>query len=357
MRYAALIIVDGQRLDASAAVNVKPFQRNVEIRYAGLSFVAPERVTFRYILDGFDKAWTDAGSRREAFFTNLPPGNFHFRVMARNADGVWSREAASLNVTVEPRFYQRVWFFPAVAILIGIAIFAGYRVRIRQLKQRFDLVIAERTRIARELHDTLLQGLSGITMQMQALWTRLPASKEKHFLEEIIGDAGKCSREARQSLWGLRASGSEPVGLHEKLARLAQQAIASRGLVLELHLEPVQTELSPEIEFQLTRIAHEAINNVLKHAHADTLWIRLQTLKGLLAMQIEDDGDGFVVGRSAEFGHFGLTGMRERADQIGAKLEVQSSPAGGTIVSIILPVSLSNRTEISADAGLQHQLR
>src|SRR5258708_39917741 len=134
-------------------------------------------MTFRYMLEGYDKNWTDAGSRREAFFTNMPPGNFRFRVMGRNADGVWSTENASLNFVVEPRLYQRWWFFPVLVILAACVVVAGFRMRIRRLQHSFQLVLAERSRIARELHDTLLQGFTGITMQLQSLWTRLPVSK------------------------------------------------------------------------------------------------------------------------------------------------------------------------------------
>ncbi len=214
------IIVNGQRIDPRQDLQFKPFEKNVEIRYSGLSFISPEKVAFRYILEGYEKSWTEAGPRREAFFTNLPPGNFHFKVMARNADGVWSTQAASLNFAVEPRLYQRPWFLALLALAIAVMITAGYRMRIRQLKHRFDLVLAERSRIARELHDTLLQGLSGITMQLQALWTRLPASAEKRVLGEIIKDAGQCSTEARQSLWGLRVTGKEPLRFSERLAKL-----------------------------------------------------------------------------------------------------------------------------------------
>ena len=188
------IVINGKRVAPQPGIHIgpSPFDRNVEVRYAGLSFVSPEKVTFRYKLDGYDKTWTDAGNGREAFFTNLPPGNFRFLVMARNADGIWSKDAAVLGFAVDPRLYQRWWFFPVLVLLFGCAIFLAVRMRIRRMRQRFNLVLAERTRIARELHDTLLQGLSGITMQMQAIWTRLPASKEKTFLAEVIQDAARC---------------------------------------------------------------------------------------------------------------------------------------------------------------------
>ncbi len=286
------VLVNGSRADGQRPLRLKPFEKNLEIRYAGLSFVSPEKVAFRYRLNGFDKTWTDAGSRREAFFTNLPPGNFRFEVMARNADGVWSRRASALDFTIDPRFYQRIWFFPLVAVLLALAVFASYRMRIRRLKLAFNLVLAERSRIARELHDTLLQGLAGVTMQLQALWTRMPPSKDKQFLRDIIQDAGRCSAEARESLFDLRTT-QRPHEFSEKLAELARQAADRKPISLRLRLQPLSLSSMPDTEFQLLRIAQEAISNALAHAEAQAIDVRLEVEKGTLRLSIEDDGIGF----------------------------------------------------------------
>jgi len=331
------MVVNGERKEPRAGIHLSPSQRNLEVRYAGLSLVNPEKVTFRYLLDGYEKNWTDAGSRREAFYTNLPPGHFRFRVMARNADGVWSQQDASLNFIVDPRFYQRWWFFPVLALLAAALILVWVRMRIRRLKQRFDLVLAERSRIARELHDTLLQGLSGITMQLQALWTKWPPSKERVLLGEIIQDAARCSTEARQSLWGLRTVGPGSPDFPGKLTKLARQATAQSSVHLSLKLNPVSLRGWPEVEYQLLRMAQEAISNTLQHAFATKLEVRLEGRPRDVELTIEDDGVGFEAG-SAPFGHFGLLGMRERAGEIGAELTVTSSPGNGTTVRIRLPL-------------------
>ena len=310
-----------------------PFQKNLEIRYAGLSFVSPEKVTFRYMLDGYDKSWVEAGTRREAFFTNLPPGHFHFKVQARNADGVASTRNAVVDFIIEPLIYQRPWFWALLACCLGLLIAIGYRLRIRHLQSQFNLVLAERGRIARELHDTLLQGLSGVTMQLQALWTRLPHSRDREMLREIIEDAGRCSTEARQSLWGLRVIDASPAGFAANLAKIARQATTGTPTSLVLDIDRVSPGQIGEIEFQLLRIAQEAIANVVRHAAADTLTVRLRSIGPEFTLSIADDGDGFDVDR-AVFGHFGLLGMRERAAGIGAILSICSTRGVGTEVSV-----------------------
>ncbi len=352
------ILINGQRVDSRTDVQLKPSEKNMEIRYAGLSFVSPEKMSFRYILDGYEKAWTEAGARREAFFTNLPPGHFRFKVMARNADGIWSTRPAVLNFTIEPRLYQRGWFFPLLAIAFALAIVTGYRVRVRQLKQRFDLVLAERSRIARELHDTLLQGLSGITMQLQALWTKLPSSKEKQFLAEIIQDAARCSTEARHSLWGLRSMGTAAaLGFSDKLAELARQAVNGKPISLSLKLEPVSLSELPQAEYQLLRIAQEAISNCVVHADAKNLDIGLHLENEQLDLTLEDNGIGFETTEQQRFGHFGLVGMRERASEIGAELTISSVRGRGTKIAVRLPLPSLGISDSNAGAGLEHQIR
>ena len=344
------VIINGERLEPNRPLRLKPSEKNIDIRYSGLSFISPEKVGFRYILDGYDRGWTDAGTRREAFFTNLPPGDFHFKVMARNADGLWSTQPASLSFTVEPRLYQRSWFFPALALLLGITGVLGYRMRIRQLQRRFDLVLVERSRIARELHDTLLQGLAGITMQLQALWTRLPNSKQKETLAQIIGDAGRAASEARQSLWGLRANSPDGLGFAGKLEHLARQAVAGKRISLSLDLQRIL--IPRDIEHELLRLAQEAISNAVKHAQASTMRVHLRASD----LTIEDDGIGFLPEtQHSGFGHYGLLGMRERAREIGAHLMIESSPGRGARISISLPDEPSEARNLPGT--LEHQIK
>lgn len=349
------VLVNGERVATSPVLALNPNQRNVEIRYAGLSFVLPEKVTFRYKLDGFDKNWTEAGIRREAFFTNLPPKHFKFLVYARNANGESSLAPASIEFTIEPTLYQRVWFFPLMAlVLTGLAFFV-YRMRMQHLRQRFDLVLAERSRIARELHDTLLQGLSGVTMQLQALWMRMPPSKDKQFLGAIIEDAAACSQEARQSLWGLRTSGPRSRQFTDKLVELCREIVQDSPISLELDVQPIGLQSLPETEFQLLRIAREVVTNTVAHADAGVLRVRLLIVKGVLRLTFEDDGVGFNAQNGVQLlDHFGLVGIRERAQEIGAELDLQSSPGAGTTIRIILPLTKVRSSESNAEPRVEH---
>ena len=351
------LVLNGQRVNPQARLQLKPWEtNNVEIRYAGLSFISPEKVTFRYMLHGHDKNWIDAGDRREAFFTNLPHGGYRFEVQARNADGIWSTVPASTSFTVLPRLYQRWWFFPLLCLALGLATYAGYRVRIRQLKHRFDLVLAERNRIARELHDTLLQGLSGITMQLQALWTKLPSSHARQQLAEVISDAGRCSSEARQSLWGLRTAEQVPKTFSDRLITAVRQAASGRDVTLSLHIEPLSLAELPDVEYQLLRVAQEAVANSLKHANASRLTVSLRRDNQHLALSVEDDGVGFTDVAHQAYGHFGLQGMQERANQIGAELSVITSLNAGTRIVISLKLDKSLSPESNLRPVIQHQL-
>jgi ligand-binding sensor domain-containing protein/anti-sigma regulatory factor (Ser/Thr protein kinase) len=332
------VLVNGERTAVNGA-NLKPGERNLEIRYSGLSFISPEKVTFRYILQGYDKGWTDAGTRRDAFYTNLPPGHFRFRVTARNADGVGSENDASIVFNIAPRLYQRVWFWPLlVTLLAGIAT-AAYRMRVRRLRAEFDLVFGERNRIARELHDTLLQGLSGVMMQLQALRAVLPRSTARETLGEIIEDAGRCSADARRSLFGLRmADGLSDGGFSGEVARLVRQTAANCSSDLILEVERVSLDDHPDLAFQLLRIVQEAVLNAVRHAGAATIRFVLRESDGRLELLIEDDGVGFDPDASCE-NHYGVAGIRERAKEIGAKLHIASTAGLGTQLSLGVRVS------------------
>ncbi len=328
--------VDGRTQDPASLEPLSPGNKNIEFQYAGLSFRSPTRLTFRYKLEGFDRDWIEAGSRREAFYTNVPPGNYRFRLSSCNVDGTCNEAGTSVAFAVPAHLYQRGWFLAGALLLLAVAGRVAYRMRIQHLRRDFRLVLGERTRIARELHDTLIQGFSGVTMQMQALSVALPSqSREK--LHEIIDDAGNCLREARRSVAGLRGNPQGASGLPGSLGRAAKQTTAFRRVALDLG--DVPDGLPAQAEENLLKIAQEAITNAEKHSGADLLKVSLRGNEKALRLSVHDDGAGFEENeRTYRAGHYGLIGMRERAESIGAEFRITSKPGHGTLVLVTLPL-------------------
>lgn len=334
--------IDGRSQMASyqaAPHQLSPRDRNLEFRYTAPSLRSPQRITFRYKLEGFDRDWVDAGTRRQAFYTNLRPGDYRFRVTACNADGTCNQAGASFAFVLPAQFYQQTWFYFLCALLLaGLARF-GYAFRIRHMERQFGAILAERSRIARELHDTLLQGFSGVTMEMQALAARMP-SGAREALRDIIHDAANCLAEARRSVSELRRSPAAGPGLAAELSESARQLTASSVARLKLDIERRSLELPAYVEYNLLRIAQEAIVNAVKHSGARNIEVRLQLLPERLRMMVADDGLGFALAESAP-DHFGLLGMRERAQEISAELSVTSQPEAGTAVVVELPLRVA----------------
>ncbi len=339
------VVVNGKNERPDQVRRLSPGQTNLEFRYTALSFATPTRTTFRYRLVGFDKQWVDAGSRREAFYTNLSPGTYRFELAARLLEGPWQAAQHPVEFTLEPHFYQARWFLPLCAALLMLAGWGAYRLRVRHIKGHLRVVVAERSRIARELHDTLMQGFSGVTMEMQALSARLDASPERRTLDEIIRDAGICLREARRSVAGLRNSHGDETGLSAAIAQAARHLTETQDVRLRLNLQRSPPELADDTQYNLLRIAQEAITNAIKHSSARTIEVDLDCLPDRLQLAIRDDGVGLGTrdGNRPQPGHYGLIGMRERASQIGAELHVESTPGQGTTVRVDLPLA-SGRT-------------
>jgi len=334
------VAIDGRTQRLAQMRALTPGDENLEFRYTALSLRAPQRTTFRYKLEGFDRDWVDAGTRRQAFYTNLPPGDYRFRVTACNADGTCNEAGTSLGFVLPARFYQQTWFYLAGAVLLAFIARFAYVFRFQHIERQFDAILAERSRIARELHDTLLQGFSGVTMEMQALAGRLP-NGSREALREIIHDAANCLTEARRSVSELRRNRAPSPGLAAELSQSARQLTARGSARLKLVIERLVVERLSEglpayVEYNLLRIAQEAIINAVKHAGARTIEVTLQMLPEGLRIAVQDDGSGFVPGDSAT-DHFGLVGMKERAKEIGADLRVTSEPRMGTTIVVDFP--------------------
>lgn len=332
--------VNGKETRPSSLGKLPPGQTNVDFHYTALSLVSPTRITFRYMLEGFDKDWIEAGARREAFYTNLPPGSYKFRVSAANLDGAWNEASQPVAFTLQPYFYQTRWFIPSLLLLAALVAWAAIRLRVQQVKSQLHAVLAERSRIARELHDTLIQGFSGVTMQMQALMARLRNSPERQTLEDIVQDAGNCLREARHSVAGLRNSAGNESGLSAAVTQAARQLTAASEMTLHLRLGPSPSGLTPDVEYNILRIVQEAISNAVKHSSGHQVEVVLDCSPQQFTLSVRDNGVGFDtrLHEPSQSGHYGLIGMRERAVHIRADLSIVSEPGRGTTVNLTLPL-------------------
>jgi signal transduction histidine kinase/ligand-binding sensor domain-containing protein len=332
---------DTELKDSVTEITIPPGHVRYAFEYAGLSYVSPSRVRYRYILEGFDKQWTEAGSRRNAYYTNLPPRHYRFRVQAANEDGIWNEKGADVAFVIKPPFYRTLWFSGlAILLLIGI-VFAIYRLRVRAMRLQFDAILAERTRIAREIHDTLAQGFVGVSVQLE-LTAHLLA--QSHVLEasEQVDRTRSLVREgladARRSIWDLRSAGTQAT-LPTRLTHLVEQS-STEHLKTDVDIGGIYRGLAPSLENEVFRIAQEAIANIVRHARATRVTLDLRYHPDDLTLTISDNGIGFQATDTtlAAKGHFGLQGMRERANQINGTLSVKSSPESGTTITLSIPL-------------------
>lgn len=328
-----------------ASIDIPFGHARFTMEYAGLSFTAPSEVRYRFRLEGFDKHWTDAGSRRSATYTNLTPGSYLFHVQAMNNDGVWNRAGAELRFRIIPPIYRR-WWFLLLGLLVLLALLAGmYLLRLRRLKGEFDAVLAERNRMAREIHDTLTQDFVGASLQLDLITQYLSRGKVELAMDQVKRTRQLVSEgldEARRSIWELRANNSQDT-LPTRLARIVQQDTFN-AIAPKLHLGGAYRPVEPRVERELLRIAQEALTNVLHHAHATETSVELHYSSDMLMLTVEDKGVGFVVHEaSSKAGHYGLLGMKERAAAIDGTLELTSQPGKGTRVTLRVPVEPSKR--------------
>ncbi|MGD0902970.1 MAG: two-component regulator propeller domain-containing protein [Terracidiphilus sp.] len=326
---------------AGSLVVVQAGHVHFEFDYAGLSFTAPQKVRYRYMLEGFDRGWTEAGTRRAAYYTTIPPGKYTFRVQAANNDGVWNTEGAALTFELRPHFYQTVWFYALMVALAAGMVVVLLRLRLRRAEGEFRAVLGERSRIAREIHDTLAQGYVGISVQLEVLAELLRHHKTEEAakrLDQTRGYVRQGLSDARQSIWALRSQDSGETTLPVRLRRMAE-AEGGSGLESSCNIFGAYRPLPPGTEREILLVAQEAIHNVKKHAGAKHLFVQLEYGPGEIALEVRDDGQGFAAGEQQAPGHFGLTGMRERAAAIGGRLEVTSDPGGGTTVRLEAPAA------------------
>jgi signal transduction histidine kinase/ligand-binding sensor domain-containing protein len=335
------VLVDDRAFDPARLTEVAPGHSRLSFEYAGLSFIAPQKVQFRYRLEGFDRDWIDAGTRRIAYYTNVPPGHYRFHVIARNNDGFWNQQGASFAIYLQPHYYQTWWFALLLLAAATVAAYAIYSWRVRQVQAQFDAVLKERNRIAREIHDTLAQGFVGVSVQLEIVARLLNSSIDsaKEHLDMARVVVRNSLSDARESIWELRSQSSEHQDFAARLANAAKQVTASSSARVQLQVHGTYRPLAAKVEDELFRIGQEAVANAVRHSGAEHINIELTFDARKLCMTIGDDGCGFDAppDSTGPNGHFGLQGMRERAQQIHAELTVNSEIGKGTSVCIEVP--------------------
>jgi ligand-binding sensor domain-containing protein/signal transduction histidine kinase len=337
------VSIDDQMFDPGQVKQVRPGHSRFSFEYTGLSFVAPQKVQFRYRLEGFDRDWIEAGTRRAAYYTNIAPGNYRFRVLARNNDGLWNKSGASFSFHLEPHFYQTYWFYACVAGALGFLTYLIYRWRVREVEARFHAVLEERNRIAREIHDTLAQGFAGVSVQLEIVAQLFGSSMDsaKEHLDQARVLVRNSLSEARRAIWQLRSQSAENEDFAARLSKMANRMTAAAPVTVRLQVHGTYRPLGQDVEEQLLKIGQEAVINAVRHAEAEHINIELAFDVKKLRMTIADDGRGFPLeaNGSGPDGHFGLRGMRERAEQINAELMVKSIVGAGTSITVEAAVS------------------
>jgi signal transduction histidine kinase/ligand-binding sensor domain-containing protein len=335
------VLLDGRSIATNKPAVLPPGDGRVQFRYSGINLSTPERVRYSYRLEGLDRDWVNSVSRRVTNYNSLPHGHYRFVVRAGLPGGPSSE--AAFSFVLQPHFYETAWFRYLCVALGAAAIWGLFRLRVRQIRERFDLVLDERARLAREIHDTLAQGFVGISSQLDAVALTLNGhldSARKH-LDLARKMARHSLTEARRSVMDLRASALEGQDLPAALSEAARQWTAGSPVKVHVDVEGSRRRLPEEMEQHLLRIAQEAVTNTVKHAHAKEVWIRLNMDNGKLRMRVADDGEGFeqTDAFSDVGGHFGLLGMRERAERLGGDLQLRSEPGEGTEVEVTVPLS------------------
>ncbi|HYL98005.1 MAG TPA: two-component regulator propeller domain-containing protein [Blastocatellia bacterium] len=339
------IFADGSPIELKGAIKILASNRRISFNFAGLSLSNPERVRFRYRLDGFDRAWSEASAAGEAVYTNLSPGSYRFRVIASNSSGQWNSAESSLGFEIQPLFWQTLWFRFLVLLSFALAALAFYRLRLkrlaRQLSVRFEERLAERTRIAQEMHDTLLQGLLSASMQLYVAVDRLPQdSPVKPSFAHVIELMRQVIDEGRRAVRGLRStSDADSLGLAQALSRVQQEVGGQDDIGFRVVVEGHPRLLHPAIRDEVYRIGREAAVNAFRHSRARNIEAEIEYGTKSLRVLVRDDGCGIdpQVLQSGRDGHWGLTGMRERAERIGARLKVWSRSGAGTEVELSVP--------------------
>jgi signal transduction histidine kinase/ligand-binding sensor domain-containing protein len=349
------ISANGKTYDASKGLRLPPRIRDLRIDYSALSFVVPEKVRFRYELEGQDHNWREVANDREVQYSNLAPGNYLFRVIACNNSGLWNEAGDTLDFSIAPTYYQTNWFRALCVAAVLVLGWAFYRLRMHQIQRRFHAGLeareSERIRIARELHDTLLQNLNGLMIQFQAARNMLPRrpAQAAEVLDSALGASEHAITESRSAIQHLRSAMGGEEDLAQWLTAASQELARSINTsgdapMFRLTVEGERKDLSAFTRDEVCLIMREILRNALQHARASRIEAEIRYDDGELRVRIRDDGKGIepqILQAGGKEGHWGLRGARERAQQIGARLHFWSEIGAGTEVELLVPAVIA----------------
>jgi len=345
------VTADDKSYGPTNGLRLPPHVRNLSIDYTAVSMVAPEKVRFRYKLEGVDSDWREVSNDREVQYTNLAPKPYRFRLLAANNSGVWNETGDTLDFSIAPAWYQTNWFLALCAMFLVTLLWAAHKWRTRQLQHQFEMTlearVSERTRIARELHDTLLQSFHALLLRFGVVDRLLPdrAQEAKKELREAMDQAGEAITEGRDAVQALRLSTIETNDLVRAIQNIGQALAANDpsrpSPCFEMRVEGGPRELRPLLRDEVYRVAAEALRNAFRHANASRIEAEIRYGDKQFRIRVRDDGKGIdpTVLSGGRGGHYGLPGMRERAEVVGGKLAVWSELETGTEVELTIPAA------------------
>jgi len=335
------VLADGLKTSDGPNIFLEPDNSKVEFHYSVIQLRSQERVRFRYKLDGFDRSWTEASSRRVAYYTNLPPGRYRFRVAAFEMNNPQQISETSSEIVQEPHFYRTAWFLGSCMLATAALVWGGYKFRIRQVRMRFEAVLNERNRLAREMHDTLIQGCAGVSALLEA--HRSLADTDRSDGDGLLSCAREQLRtsinEAREAVWDLRHADGSATTIGPILESMTQQVSHEFGVTVEYRIAGRPFDLDQSTAHELLMVVREALHNAIRHGQPTRVRVSIDFGKNAFRVQVEDDGRGFdpaLVSVSSN-GHYGLVGMRERAKRMGGTLVLKSQSGKGTDLTLHIP--------------------
>ena len=345
------VIADRKTYSPENRLRLPALTRDLEIDYTALSFVVPQKVQFRYKLEGYDHDWQDPKTRRQAFYSNLPPRNYTFRVKACNNSGVWNEAGASLDFNLAPAYYQTRSFLALCVLTTMALLYLLYQLRLRQATQRVRASVearqAERERIARDLHDTLLQSVQGLILKVHAGVRQIPPKEPgRQTIEKALDHADQVLAEGRDRVRNLRAVAESLADLPAAFRRVADEKPQTHDTSFKTVVEGSVRELYPTVLEECYAIGREALINALSHSEGLHIEVEINYDAREFGLRVRDDGRGIdpeILEKGARDGHWGLPGMRERAGKIGAHLEFWSRRGTGTEIGLTVPAAMAYR--------------